>query len=187
MRLRAWVGSRSPEPQDRALLAFFLGDESVLERYGLRCLKFFHSAFSVRSFPLVRYDCGHRLLRAVLKGQSIWLSGYRLGIFTLKSNRIMPNIYYCNSISRSAGMLRAVLSWEDGRSLLKLYSFRYTGLEFPTMAKERTADFAVLRIFEGEPDDHWEAGFYSFDGDIMRIEEAVQARTTPPNMPPFKN
>ena len=63
------------------------------------------------------------------------------------------------------------------RNLLKLCSFRYAGLQFPTMAKGRTPDFAVIRIFEEERDDKWQVGFYSFDADIMQIEEGVQTCT----------
>jgi hypothetical protein len=45
------------------------------------------------------------------------------------------------------------------------------------MAKGRTPDFAVMRILEEERDDKWQVGFYSFDGDIMQIEEGVQTCT----------
>jgi hypothetical protein len=45
------------------------------------------------------------------------------------------------------------------------------------MAKGGTPDFAVIRIFEEERDDKWQVGFYSFDADIMQIEEGVQTCT----------
>ena len=89
----------------------------------------------------------------------------------------MPNIYYSSLTNNGLGILRAVLSCEESRNLLKLCSFRYAGLQFPTMAKGRTPDFAVIRIFEEERDDKWQVGFYSFDGDIMQIEEGVQTCT----------
>ena len=73
------------------------------------------------------------------------------------------------------GILRAVLSCEKTRNLLKLCSVQYAGLQFPTMAKGRTPDFAVMRIFKEERIDKWQVGFYSFDGDIMQIEEGVQS------------
>ena len=81
----------------------------------------------------------------------------------------MPNIYYCNGLANSdLGRLRAVLSWEECRNLLKLCSVQYAGLQFPTMAQGRASDFAVLRILDEEQDDKWQVGFYSFDGDILR-------------------
>ena len=87
----------------------------------------------------------------------------------------MPNIYYCNGLANSdLGRLRAVLSWEECRNLLKLCSVQYAGLQFPTMAQGRASDFAVLRILDEEQDDKWQVGFYSFDGDILQIEECVQ-------------
>src|SRR2546429_1515041 len=39
----------------------------------------------------------------------------------------MPNIYYCNGLANSdLGRLRAVLSWEECRNLLKLRSEEHT-------------------------------------------------------------
>jgi hypothetical protein len=89
----------------------------------------------------------------------------------------MPNIYYCQPSNRGCGILRAVLSREAGRSLLKQHSFHYAGPQFPTTAQDRATDFAVLRIFDEELGGEWRAGFYRLDADIMRIEEAVQACT----------
>jgi hypothetical protein len=89
----------------------------------------------------------------------------------------MPNIYYCHSSNPGSGILRAVLSGEAGRSLLKQQSFHYAGEQFPTTAQDRATDFAVLRIFDNDLDEKWRAGFYLFEADIMRIEEAVQACT----------
>jgi hypothetical protein len=86
----------------------------------------------------------------------------------------MPIIYYSSLANNGLGILRAVLSCEESRNLLKLCSVRYAGLQFPTMAKGRILDFAVIRIFDEERDDKWQVGFYSFDGDIMQIEEGVQ-------------
>jgi len=92
----------------------------------------------------------------------------------------MPNLYFCQSVNRSLGILRAVLSWEEGRSLLNHHSVHYVGEQFPTASQERPADFAVLRIFDEEPDEEWRAGFCRFDADLMRIDETVQACTAKP-------
>jgi hypothetical protein len=89
----------------------------------------------------------------------------------------MPNLYYCQSTNHSLGILRAVLTWDQGRSLLNQHAVHYAGQQFPTTAQDRAADFAVLRIFDEELDEEWRAGFYRFDADNMRIEEAVQACT----------
>ena len=99
--------------------------------------------------------------------------------------RTMPNIYYCNGLAdNDLGTLRVVLSWEECRKLLRLYSVQYTGLQFPTIAEGRASDSAVLRILDEERDDKWQAGFYSFDGDLLHIEEWVQtcirSRIPPP-------
>jgi hypothetical protein len=89
----------------------------------------------------------------------------------------MPNIYYCQSLNRGCGILRAVLSWEEGINLLEQLSFCHTGQQFPTTAQDPAADFAVLRILDEELDEEWRPGFYRFDADIMRIEEVLQACT----------
>jgi hypothetical protein len=99
----------------------------------------------------------------------------------------MPNIYYCNTVPPKISILRAVLSWEEGKNLLKLLSVRYVGMLFPKMAEGQAADFAVLRVFDKEPVDPWQAGFYTLDGDLARIEDAVQACTSlRSSAPPFK-
>jgi len=90
----------------------------------------------------------------------------------------MPNLYFCQRISRGLGILRAVLSSEEGRNFLNHTSAHYVGQQFPTMNQGLAADFAVLRIFEEEADEEWRAGFYCFDADIMRIEKELEACTT---------
>ena len=94
----------------------------------------------------------------------------------------MPSIYYCSLAHH--GTLRAVLSWEESRNLLKLCSAQYAGMQFPTMAPGRASDFAVLRIVDDERDDKWQIGFYSFDGDIMQIEEGLQTCIRSRSLPP---
>ena len=96
----------------------------------------------------------------------------------------MPNIYYCSLANHGLGILRAVLSWEESKNLLKLCSVQYAGLQFPTVVQGRTPDFALLRIFEEERDDKLQVGFYSFDDDIMQIEEGVRTCTRSRNPPP---
>jgi hypothetical protein len=86
----------------------------------------------------------------------------------------MPNIYYCHAISQSSGMLRAVLSWQEANTLLKSQAAHYVGAQFPN---DKTADFAVLRIVEGERREERQAGFYRFDADIEEIEAAIRVCT----------
>jgi hypothetical protein len=93
----------------------------------------------------------------------------------------MLNIYYRHSINRGPGILRAVLSREEARSLLKHLSVHYVGQRFPTAAQDQTGDVAIIRILDEELGEEWHAGFYCFDGDIMRVEDAIQASTT--NLP----
>jgi hypothetical protein len=86
----------------------------------------------------------------------------------------MPNIYYCNGLANNdLGILRAVLSREECRNLLRLFSVQYAGLLFPTMT-QRDQGFAVLNMLKGEPDDIWRIGFYCFDADLLQVEEWVQ-------------
>jgi hypothetical protein len=83
----------------------------------------------------------------------------------------MANIYYSYTNNRR-GVLRAVLSSEEGRCLLSELPARYAGHQFPT-GHDSKVDFATLRIFDGEDKEHC-PGFYLFDANLMRIEEAVQ-------------
>lgn len=71
--------------------------------------------------------------------------------------------------------MRAVLSREEIQKLFGQHVAEYKGQYFPTSNPGRTSDFAVLRVFEEESNEKWRSGFYSFDADIMQIEEALQA------------
>ncbi len=113
-------------------------------------------------------------------GFKLWGSAY-----LPKTKRAMPNIYYCNGLANNdLGTLRVVLSWEECRNLLKLCSVEYAGLQFPTLAQGRASVFAVLRILDEERGDEWQGGFYTFDGDILQIEEWVQTCIRSRNPPP---
>ena len=81
-------------------------------------------------------------------------------------------------MNRGLGTLRAVLSEKEAGSLLNQHVTHYVGQQFPTTVQDRAADYAVLHIHDEEIGAKWRAGFYSFDADIMRIEEAVQTCTT---------
>jgi hypothetical protein len=86
----------------------------------------------------------------------------------------MANIYYSYPDNRR-GILRAVLSSGEGRHLLKEHSGRYVGQQFPTTFHNAALNVAVLCILEGEQSTEWPIGFYSFDEDIMRIEQTVRS------------
>jgi hypothetical protein len=90
----------------------------------------------------------------------------------------MANLYFCQSINRNLGILRAALSWEEGKNLLDQLPAIYVGQQFPTSNADSTPDFAVLRIFDEESDDGWRVGFYRFSAGLGRIEEAIQAYAT---------
>jgi hypothetical protein len=85
----------------------------------------------------------------------------------------MANVYFSSSLNRQ-GALRAVPSPKEGVSLLEKFSNSYAGHAFPTEFSDR-ADFAVLRLFDGEANKEWRAGYYLFDQDIMQVEEAIQS------------
>jgi hypothetical protein len=86
----------------------------------------------------------------------------------------LANIYYSHSVTPK-GILRAVLSSEEGRYLLKEHSSQYFGQQFPAAGQSPGVDFAVLRIFDGEMSEECRAGFYLFDEDVIRIEGAVHS------------
>jgi hypothetical protein len=89
----------------------------------------------------------------------------------------MSNIYYCQPGRHGWGMLRAVLSLEEGKRLLELRASRYVGQEFPISTVDSVADFAVLRIFDEEPTEGWRVGFHRFDAELGGIEETLRACT----------
>src|SRR5215469_13380468 len=82
----------------------------------------------------------------------------------------MPNLYFIQSGSNS-GILRAVLSREEGRALLRMHAADYAGRKFPEAAENNCA---LLRIFDEEADKAWRAGFYRFAADVMQIEQALR-------------
>ena len=86
----------------------------------------------------------------------------------------MANIYYSYSDNRT-GVLRAILSSEEGRWLLKAHSAKYAGHQFPSTDYNSEGSFAVVRIFEGEGSEEWRVGFYFLRDDMMRIEKAVHS------------
>ena len=94
---------------------------------------------------------------------------------------------HCYQLAAAVWAIAHGIVMGASRNLLKLCSFRYAGLQFPTMAKGRTPDFAVIRIFEEERDDKWQVGFYSFDGDIMQIEEGYKLAPGPETIPLVEN
>jgi hypothetical protein len=81
----------------------------------------------------------------------------------------MPNLYFIQC--GNAGMLRAVLSREEGSALLRRHAADYAGREFPEAAE---SNCALLRIFDEEADKAWRAGFYRFAADVMQIEQALR-------------
>ena len=78
-------------------------------------------------------------------------------------------------------MLRAVLSGEEARSLLKLQSAHYVGLQFPTTTQDQKVDFVIMRILGAELGEEFQAGFYCFDASTASVEGAIQACTA--NLP----
>jgi hypothetical protein len=89
----------------------------------------------------------------------------------------MTNIYYSHSFNRQ-GTLRAALSSEECRRLLKEHPAQYVGQQFPTEGHSSEVDFALLSVSEEGVSEEYGIGFYLFDHDIMRIEEAVQSLTS---------
>jgi hypothetical protein len=88
-------------------------------------------------------------------------------------NNTMANVYFSSSLNRQ-GALRAVLSSEEGVSLLEKFSNSYAGHDFPNEFHGRP-EFAILRLLDGEANKEWRAGYYLLDQEIMQVEEAVQS------------
>ena len=86
----------------------------------------------------------------------------------------MANIYYSHPSNRR-GILRAVLSSQVARLLLKELPGRYVGYQFPTASDGQRTDFGILRVFESEADEEFQVGFYVLDEDITYLEEEVQS------------
>jgi hypothetical protein len=58
----------------------------------------------------------------------------------------------------------------------------------PNDGQWQDPDFAVIRIFDEDRDDKWQVGFYSFDGDIMQIEEGgTNLHQVPETLPLVEN
>ncbi len=87
----------------------------------------------------------------------------------------MAHLYYSHSVNRR-GILRAVLSAEEARCLLKGHAVKYVGAQFPAGEPEAKSDFAVLCISETESAGGWQAGFYLFDENLTQVDEALQAK-----------
>jgi hypothetical protein len=87
---------------------------------------------------------------------------------------IMANIYYSYPSNRR-GILRAVLSSEVARWLLKVLLGKYAGQEFPTDQPGQRDDFGVVRMLEGEANAEFQVGFYVLDQEIMHIEAEVRS------------
>jgi hypothetical protein len=85
----------------------------------------------------------------------------------------MANVYYSYPSNRR-GTLRAVLSPEQVRVMLKEHSTRCAGKQFPMTAHTTNDDFAILQVFEVEASKEYAAGFYLFDEAIMQIEEELR-------------
>ncbi len=85
----------------------------------------------------------------------------------------MANLYYSYPSNRH-GILRAVMSLEKCKVVLKEHSPKCTGDQFPLTTQNTGDDFAILQVFEAEASGEYVAGFYLFDVDIMQIEKAMQ-------------
>lgn len=82
----------------------------------------------------------------------------------------MPNLYFIQS-GNNSGMLRAVLSPDEGRALLTRHAADYVGKKFPESAE---ANCALLLVFDEEADKAWKAGCYRFAVGVMQIEQALR-------------
>jgi hypothetical protein len=88
----------------------------------------------------------------------------------------MPNLYFCQPHAKNQGMLRAVLSLNECKRLVNGHSATYLGEQFPHFSDTNAsgADFALLRVVEGETNPDWRPGFYKLESDLNDINEALR-------------
>jgi hypothetical protein len=93
----------------------------------------------------------------------------------------MANVYYCQSIHRNLGILRAVFSPEECRLFLSGHIAQFVGPHFPATTQGHSDDCALIRLFENDSDGSQPVGYYRFDAAIPEIELALQAVTAKPH------
>src|SRR5215475_14376350 len=61
---------------------------------------------------------------------------------------VMPSLYFCQPHAQNQGMLRAIVSFEDCKYLVRPEKMTYVGEQFPRVCdgSTRSADFAVLGV-----------------------------------------
>jgi hypothetical protein len=90
----------------------------------------------------------------------------------------MPNLYFCQPHAKSQGMLRAVISLADCKRLIGSGGAKYVGERFPSVGGiDETKDFAVLGFTPAEAQGEWQAGYYSFEADLMELNAQLLTLT----------
>ncbi|HEX4381091.1 MAG TPA: hypothetical protein VH022_13705 [Candidatus Acidoferrum sp.] len=91
----------------------------------------------------------------------------------------MPNLYFCQPHAQNQGMLRAVISLADCKRLIGAGGARYVGEQFPAVggAEDKSKDFAVLGFSPAEAQGEWRAGYYSFEADLVELNEQLLTLT----------
>jgi hypothetical protein len=87
----------------------------------------------------------------------------------------MPNIYFYQHHAHH-GVLRAVLSWAQANQVVSTRTCFYMGDRFRDSPDQpdRSRDFAVLSIEEGESNQEWQAGFYRLDASLTELNEVLR-------------
>jgi len=72
-------------------------------------------------------------------------------------------------------MLRAVLSVNECERVVGQHSVTYVGENFPAVADGQAVadDFAVISFHPNETTSQWRPGYYRFDSDLAKINEAL--------------
>jgi hypothetical protein len=87
----------------------------------------------------------------------------------------MPNLYFCQPHAKNQGMLRAVLSLNECESVVSQHRVTYVGERFPSAVNEQGSadDYAVISFLPDETTPQWRPGYYRFDSDLSKINEAL--------------
>jgi hypothetical protein len=87
----------------------------------------------------------------------------------------MANVYFCQPLASSLGMLRAALSPEECEIVVGQYSNSFLGSTFPTLLATDKTDFAVLGIAPSEAQGKLRSGFYRLDSTLADLDNFLRS------------
>jgi hypothetical protein len=86
----------------------------------------------------------------------------------------MPTLYFCQPRATSQGVLHAVLTWEECKTVLTPDLAHYVGKQFPDVSIQ-VLDFALFHVAPAEAEGQWLAGYYRAETDIANLSAKIGA------------